>query len=211
MMLYKIISLTAFLICFVTLTYHFLRLVRLGPPKDYSQKKGNLSAAISYSFVGAMSPSKKESAYMHLPTYTAGLLYHFGTFVSLVLYFLFLFNVRLANSIHWIIIFVLIASVLSGLGIFIKRTAVKKVRHLSNIDDYISNLIVTIFQLITLMALADGNYAPYYFIVTSLLFLYLPIGKLKHSLYFFAARYHLGFFYGWRGIWPLKETGKSNE
>jgi hypothetical protein len=52
--------------------------------------------------------------------------------------------------------------------------------------------------------LIKETFAPYYFICAGLLFLYLPLGKLKHSLYFFAARYHLGFFYGWRGIWPVK-------
>jgi hypothetical protein len=41
-----------------------------------------------------------------------------------------------------------------------------------------------------------------YFIAISLLFLYFPLGKLKHAIYFFAARYQLGFFYGWRGVWP---------
>jgi hypothetical protein len=60
----------------------------------------------------------------------------------------------------------------------------------------------------TLAALLDGAFAAYYFIFAGVLFLYLPSGKLKHSLYFFAARYHLGFFYGWRGIWPLKTHGQ---
>ncbi|MCI0472600.1 MAG: hypothetical protein L0Y76_03355 [Ignavibacteria bacterium] len=208
MTLYKIISLAAFLICSVILTFHFLRLIKLGPPKDYSHQRGNLKAAISFSFSGAMSPREKESAYMHLPTYTAGLLYHSGTFICFALYFLFLFNVRIADSIHWILIFVLIASGLSGLGIFVKRITVIKLKHLSNPDDYISNLLVTGFQIFTLIALVNETYTPHYFIFAAILFLYLPLGKLKHSLYFFAARYHLGFFYGWRGIWPLKSNGQ---
>jgi hypothetical protein len=32
--------------------------------------------------------------------------------------------------------------------------------------------------------------------------LYIPAGKLRHTVYFFAARYHLGYFFGWRGVWP---------
>jgi len=208
MTLYKTISLTAFLICLIILTYHFIRLIRLGSPKDYSSKRGNLKSAISYSLTGAMNPLKKESAYLHFPTYTAGLLYHSGTFICFALFFLFLFNIGFANSIQWILIFVLIASGLSGLGIFIKRITVKKLRHLSNPDDYISNLLVTGFQIFTLVMLVKETFSPYYFIFVSLLFLYLPLGKLKHSIYFFAARYHLGFFYGWRGIWPLKSHGQ---
>ena len=206
MTLYQIISLIAFLVCFLSLTYHFFRIIRLGSPKDYSYKSGNLKSAIVYSFVGAMNPLKKESAYLHLPTYTAGILYHIGTFISLALFFLFLFNIRLAYSLQWILICVLIISSFSGLGIFLKRISARKLRHLSNPDDYISNLIVTLFQTCTLIVLVKETISPYYFICVSLLFLYLPLGKLKHSLYFFAARYHLGFFYGWRGIWPVKSN-----
>ena len=207
--MYRIISLTAFLICFISLTYHLIRLIRLGLPKDYSKKTGNLKSAINYSFIGAMNPLQKESAYLHLPTYTAGILYHIGTFISIVLFFMFLFNISFAYSLHFILICVLIASSVSGTGIFLKRIIVKKLRFLSNPDDYISNMLVTAFQIFTLIALVIENFSPYYFICTGLLFLYLPLGKLKHSLYFFAARYHLGFFYGWRGIWPVKNQERT--
>jgi nitrate reductase gamma subunit len=45
-----------------------------------------------------------------------------------------------------------------------------------------------------------------YYFISIILFLYLPFGKLKHAVYYFAARYHLGFFYGWRNTWkPKKE------
>lgn len=206
MTLYQLISLTAFLICVISLTYHFIRLIRLGSPKDYSHKIGNLNSAIPYSFIGAMNPLKKESAYLHLPTYTAGILYHTGTFISIALYFLFLFNVNFANTLQLILMCVLLVTSVSGLGIFVKRTTVKKLRFLSNPDDYISNLLVTLFQIFTLVLLISESFAPYYFICTGLLFLYLPLGKLKHSIYFFAARYHLGFYYGWRGVWPAKKS-----
>ena len=209
MTLYRIISLIAFLICFISLTYHFFRLIRLGSPKDYSYKMGNLKSAVSYSLVGAMNPLKKESAYLHLPTYTAGLLYHIGTFISIAVFFLFLFHISFAYTFQWVLICMLITSSVSGLGIFLKRIIVKKLRFLSNPDDYISNLLVTAFQLFTLIVLVKETFTPYYFICAGLLFLYLPLSKLKHSLYYFAARYHLGFFYGWRGIWPVKSNGQT--
>jgi len=203
---YQLISLIAFLICFLSLSYHFFRLVRLGLPKDYSRKTGNLKSAVTYSFTGAMNPLKKESAYLHLPTYTAGILYHTGTFISIVLFFLFFFDIKLSYALRLILICVLIVSGISGIGIFIKRTMTKKLRLLSNPDDYISNLIVTEFQIFTLIVLFQESFIPYYFICAALLFLYLPLGKLKHSLYFFAARYHLGFYYGWRRVWPVKSN-----
>jgi len=188
----------------MSFSYHFIRIIRLGAPQDYSRQAGRVKAAIKYSFLGAMSPLKKESAYLHLPTYTAGLLYHFGTFVSILLFFLFFFNISPDGLLRWAMIAVLALSGVSGAGIFLKRVAVKKIRSLSNPDDYISNVLVTVFQFFTLGMLVKGSVSPAYFICASLLLLYGPLGKLKHSLYFFAARYHLGFFYGWRGVWPEK-------
>jgi hypothetical protein len=207
--MYRIVSLIAFLICFVSLAFHFIRLIRLGSPKDYSFKRGNLKSAVAYSFTGAMNPLEKESAYLHWPTYTAGILYHIGTFVSLIIFFLLLFNISITGALQWGLLCLLTVSGISGFGIFIKRIALKKLKSLSNPDDYISNLLVTVFQIFTLIVLINETFIPWYFISAGLLFLYLPLGKLKHSLYFFAARYHLGFFYGWRGVWPAKIHGKT--
>jgi nitrate reductase gamma subunit len=192
----------ALAICLISLLVHFVRLVKLGKPLDYSKKAGDLNAAIKYSYTGAMSPTKKESAYLHLPTYTAGILYHLGTFLSILLFFLLVFNVSIQGWLQWFIIGFLGLSVLSGFGIFIKRIVKQELRALSNPDDYISNLLVTAFQFFTGLVLFKLDFLPIFLVFTSLLLLYLPLGKLKHAIYFFAARYHLGYFFGWRGVWP---------
>jgi hypothetical protein len=208
MTMYRIFSLIAFVICCISLAFHLIRLIRLGSPKDYSLKRGNLKSAVAYSFTGAMNPREKESAYLHFPTYTAGILYHIGTFLSLIIFSLSLFSVSITGVFQWGFLCLLAASSISGLGIFIKRITLKKLKSFSNPDDYISNLLVTAFQISTLIVLVYESFIPYYFICAGLLFLYIPLGKLKHSLYFFAARYHLGFFYGWRGVWPAKSHGQ---
>jgi hypothetical protein len=203
---YHSLASAALVVCLISLSYHFTRLLRLGPPKDFSVRRGNLKPAIIYSFLGAMNPRKKESAYLHLPTYAAGLFYHAGTFTSIVLYFLFFFNFHIEGSLRWGIISLLAVSGACGIGILAKRTAVRRLRHLSNLDDYVANILVTLFQFLTLALLVKEVFAPFYFLCVSLLLLYLPFGKLKHALYFFAARYHLGLFYGWRGVWPLRKS-----
>ena len=203
---YHYLTLAALLVCLTGFSYHFIRLVRLGAPKDYSRRRGDSMSGITYSVLGAMSPVKKESAYLHLPTYAAGILYHLGTFASLCLLFLSLLNITLNGSVKWALIGLLAVSGLSGVGILLKRVMVKPLRALSNPDDFVSNLLVTVFQLLTLLILVEKTYVPFYFLFASFLLLYLPISKLKHALYFFAARYHLGLFYGWRGIWPIKRS-----
>ena len=203
---YYWLALASLAICVGSLLFHTIRLIKLGKPKDYSNPIGKPSAAIPYSFTGAMSPTKKESAYLHMPTYTAGILYHLGTFLSIFIFLIMLLQIPITGLASWIIFGFLMITGVSGLGILIKRMVKPQMRALSNPDDYISNLLVTIFQFITALALIESTIIPLYFIVASLLLLYVPLSKLKHTIYFFAARYHLGYFFGWRNVWPPKQT-----
>lgn len=208
MNIYLSLAVFSLLVCIVSLIYHLIRLIRYGKPKDYSQERGDTRSAIMYAYTGAMNPMKKESAFMHLPTYTAGILYHLGTFLSIFLFVLFLFKLEPFGWLRWAIVGFLILSGISGFGILVKRISKQQLRALSNPDDYISNFLVTLFQLVTALTLYQVRYFPLYFIIASILLLYLPLGKLKHTVYFFAARYHLGYFFGWRGVWPPKQSGE---
>jgi hypothetical protein len=193
--------------------WHFFRLIRLGKPKDLSEKSGNLLRAEAYSYTIAMLPKQKESAYLHLPTFIAGILFHVGTFIGLFLFIVFFF-VDPALFREWLVLaiavllvsFYLIISAVSGFTLLFKRLLLKKIRTLSTMDDYLSNFLTTLFQLATAFYLIfPDDAAIYYYICASILLLYLPVGKLRHAVYFFAARYHLGFFYGWRNSWPPKK------
>jgi hypothetical protein len=206
---YHWIAIVSLGICLITSSVLFIRLVVLGKPVDFSDPAGTISPSVRYSFTGAMSPLKKESAFLHLPTYTAGIFYHLGTFLSIALFFLILGNVSLPNILTFPIALFLLFSFACGTGILIKRIIKKGLRDLSAPDDYLSNLLVSIFQFMTAFVVVVHQLYPAYFLLSSLLLLYFPLGKLKHALYFFAARYHLGFFYGWRGTWPPDKPGKE--
>jgi hypothetical protein len=132
------------------------------------------------------------------------MIYHIGTFISIALFFCYLFKAEFGDTVNLILSCLLVVSTASGLGIFIKRIFKKELLSISNPDDFISNLLVTVFQAITVVYI-NFNTPIAYFLLSSLLFLYLPLGKLKHTIYFFAARYQLGFFYGKRDVWPPKE------
>jgi hypothetical protein len=194
----------------ISSSVHFIRLVLLGKPVDYSSPAGKIAPSIKYSFTGAMNPLKKETAYLHLPTYLAGIFYHLGTFLSIALFFLIFANVSFPYILSFLIALFLLISFACGTGILIKRMVVKGLRDLSAPDDYISNLLVTFFQLVTGYVFVWHQLYPVYFFLSSLLLLYFPLGKLKHAIYFFAARYHLGFFYGRRGTWPQKKHERES-
>jgi nitrate reductase gamma subunit len=205
---YYLLAIISLSVCLLSCIYHTYRIISLGNPPEYARRAGHVGKAVQYSFTKAMSPKVKESAYLHLPTYLAGIVYHIGTFLAIFLFILSLFNIWLSGWMMWIAAAVLMAAGISGLAILVKRISKHELRSLSNPDDYISNILVTAFQLVSTLALIIPAYAPVYFIVASMLLLYFPLGKLKHAVYFFAARYHLGFFYGWRNVWPPKPIKK---
>lgn len=106
----------------------------------------------------------------------------------------------------------LLVSTCCGIGMFIKRVTTKEMRYLSNPDDYISICLVTFFLFTSALAMLFPLVSftkPLVFIVATIVFCYIPFGKLRHFLYFFSARYHLGAFYGKRGVWSMKKN-KNN-
>jgi hypothetical protein len=210
---YHYMGFACLLICIGACVLHFIRLVRLGKPKELSEKSGSIPRAEVYSYTVAMFPREKESCYLHLPTYIGGVLFHIGTFIGLFLFLVFFF-VEPALFREWLLLAIavllvclyLVVSAISGIALLLKRLLLKKLRTLSTLDDYLSNLLTTSFQIVTAFYLYFLNdAATYYYIFASILLLYLPVGKLRHAVYFFAARYQLGFFYGWRNSWPPKK------
>ena len=203
MSVYHWILVGGFTICFLSCLSLFIKVIQTSKLKPYSKPLGKRVPAILYSLTGAMSPAKKETAYLHLPTYTAGILFHLGTFCSFIIIVLQFFNITFGFS-GIIAVFLFITSG-SGLFILVKRMVMKKMRSLSNPDDYFSNLLVTLFHLIAGLALIRVVSQPMFFLYGTVLFLYIPVGKLRHTVYFFTSRFHLGLFYGWRGVWPAKK------
>ncbi|HNW72525.1 MAG: hypothetical protein PHP04_02860 [Bacteroidales bacterium] len=201
---YQYLTLISLLFCCIVCLMHLFRLIRLGSPVDYATPGVKTGPAIAYSFTGAMSPVKKESAYLHLPTYTAGILFHLGSFLSMIILAVHLFSPIITGFLSWPVAVFLFASGTCGISILVKRIIKSSLRNLSSPDDYLSNILVTLFQLATALSLILPAAGPVYFVVSAILFFWFPVGKLRHALYFFAARYHLGLFYGRRGVWPPK-------
>lgn len=196
---------SAFL-CITLLTAKQVNLIKLGLPIELSQPNGSVKEGIIYSFTGAMSPKAKESAYMHLPTYLGGIVYHIGTFVSLIL---FPFILLLADKIErvpdmflYITAAALTISSMAGAGIIVKRLVTDSLRCFSSADDYVSNILTTAIQVVTALMLIDAVGPVLYYTTAALLFVLMPFGKTKHLHYFFFARVNLGYFYGRRGTWP---------
>ncbi len=203
---YVYTAIAALLICVAAFVLQFFHLIRMGTPKDLSEIGGDTKRGVVYSFTKAMMPKHKESAYLHMPTYAAGLIYHMGTFLSLALFVVIVIlsfaRVEIPVIIQIIIALILFMTSASGFAVLIKRMVKKELKYISGPDDYISNLLTTLFQLFSALYLILPSTELLYFVFAALLFLWMPVGKTKHLLYFFFARYHLGYYYGWNGTWP---------
>jgi hypothetical protein len=195
---------TGFTVFFISALYFFFTVMIKKGIADPSKSKGNISSAVIYSFTGAMSPKKKESTYLHLPTYAAGMIFHIGTFLSFLWLIILVFNIRLNLILIYLSAAFIVLASICGVGILIKRISKNELRQLSNPDDYISNILVTAFQIITASTLYFQFPYSLLFVYAAVLFIYMPIGKLRHSIFFFTSRIHLGKYFGKRGVWPVK-------
>ncbi len=205
MTIYHWFVLLGFFVFSANFLFQLFSLLNLKKYHDPSTARGSALIGIIYSFTSGMSPFKKESAYLHLPTYFAGITFHLGTFLSFVFLFFHFFNYQFKPPYVEMFGIFLVITALGGFSILIKRIVSKKLKKMSHPDDYASNLFVTTFQVLSIASLFFSNAVPYLFIFATILFLYLPFSKLRHSLYFFTSRIQVGSFLGKRGVWSSKE------
>jgi hypothetical protein len=157
---------------------------------------------VLYSLTGAMMPWRKETASRHPVSYLLGIGYHAGIFLSFAWLALLYFGAGLPQAIASASGVFLWPAAFCGVALLVKRIATPPMRYLSNPDDYVSNLAATGFVALTAAALRHESAVPGLFIYAGILLLYIPVGKLRHAVYFGLARVYLGIFYGRRGVWP---------
>ena len=58
------------------------------------------------------------------------------------------------------------------------------------------------------LALAAGTLLVAFYLVSAAMLIYLPLGKIRHCLYFFFSRTFFGKFFGRRGVLPHPEPAK---
>jgi len=168
-----------------------------GQRKLYSAPAGDPKAGVRYAFTKAMSPMAKESVRENLPSYLAGMAYHMGLFTALGLLVVALVRVALPAPLIWVARALLVAGFLGGLALLLKRALKAELRGLSHPDDYVANLLGTVF-----VALALTGPTTVWLLSAILLLLYVPLGKIRHCFFFFSTRAAMGAFFGRRGVFP---------
>lgn len=191
-------------ICLVSLVVLVVKTFSFGRKKLYARGKGNVTRGIVYAFGKGMMPWEKESAGKHLPSYAGGILYHLGIFPALLYLLAVVFNIPLPGTILFIIQILALAGAVAGAALLAKRIAAPGMRALSVPDDFYANLLVDLFLVLTFLQTLAPALTPYLFLSAIIMFLYIPLGKIRHCFFFFYIRILYGLFYGRRDIIPPK-------
>jgi hypothetical protein len=193
--------LASLLVCLASLAILVFRTRSYGKKVLHATPVAPAVRGIIFAFGAGMLPWEKESARRHLATYMAGIIYHLGVFAAVGLLTARLLLFKTPSAVPFLLI-LLAPGVAAGFFLLLKRLFSDIMRRLSVPDDYISNLLVNFFLLAAALDALTGAYTPYLYLSAIVLLLYIPLGKIRHCVFFFYARYLLGRFYGRRGTWP---------
>ncbi len=174
-----------------------------GSKKLYSRPAGKTRNGVLYAFGKGMAPWEKESTKKHLPTYFSGIIYHAGIFTAFFMLALRLISIDIIFP-DMVCIF-LALGLAAGIGLLIKRASLSYMKKISSPDDYISNLLVDFFVLSALLNTWVSAALPVFYLSAFILLAYIPMGKIRHCLFFFYSRVLFGKFFGRRGVYPPKK------
>jgi hypothetical protein len=173
-----------------------------GPRTLHSTPAGDPAKGVVYAFTKGMVPWAKESVRMNLPSYVAGMAFHTGVFTAFGLLVAALARLELPAFLVFLARVLTAAGAIGGFSLLAKRAIKPQLRGLSSPDDFVSNLLSSLFVALacaqTFRPALDGIWMA----EAVLLLLYAPLGKIRHCLFFFTTRYHLGAFFGRRGTFP---------
>ncbi|MDH3255771.1 MAG: hypothetical protein OEM62_12310 [Acidobacteriota bacterium] len=179
------------------------QLVRLPLPPEGGPRQGSTGRAVALSYASILSPWSMDSTRKWWGRWLAFGIYHVAILTAIVSSFAIpFFPALMTRPIR------LAAALLIGLGFvtgLIKlswRLRRPELRLVSTAEDYFTLLILDIWFVVAIPALvlASSNWEITYFILTSLLLIYVPFSKISHYVYWFFARYFFGIRCGRRGV-----------
>ena len=203
----SILKIGVILSCFVSLISLSILVTKtfsFGRKPLYAKSRQGGIRGIIYAFGRGMMPWEKESAAKHLPTYIAGIVYHIGIFASLFYLFALVFSLESSKTLVFLLRLCFILALLSGFALLGKRILFPIMKKISCPDDFFANVIVDLSLVLAFVCTYTSSSAPLFFLLATIMFLYVPVGKIRHCFFFFYSRILFGLFYGRRGVLPPK-------
>lgn len=186
--------------------YHrYLETKRRLLPADKSPLKGNPTHGIAYAFTTGMLPWTKESTRLHMLAYLRGIVFHVGIFAALGALIISPFWGFLPQPLMLLLATVLGVGSLLGAAGGVMRIAEHNLRALSLPDDHFAVWLATLFMAVTALGVLNEALRIPMYLVTAVTLIYIPLGKIRHCLYFFFSRTFFGKFFGRRAVYPHPE------
>jgi hypothetical protein len=180
-----------------------------GGRKDGSVKAGSPGKGVIYNFTIVMTPARKEIVRNHPMKFVIGVFMHVGIFIAVAKLLVVL--VSPGSGPLWSAALgpVIVAAGVCALFLFARRVFNPEMRSISCFDDYAAILITLgLLGLVGLHEFGIVNGAVL-LIYAAFFFFYMPLGKLRHALFFFIARADYGRRLGYRGIYPAVRGAKE--
>ena len=194
----------SFLISIISLSILVLKTFSFGKKPLYAKPQGKSIKGIFYAFGRGMMPWEKESVRKHLPTYMAGIMYHTSIFTALFYLISIVCSFGLPGHIVSLFRLLFVLGSISGFSLLFRRIFLPHMKIISCPDDFASNIIVSLFLISALVNTYFVQSTRLFFVIAIFLFLYIPVGKIRHCFFFVYVRILFGLFYGRRGVLPPK-------
>ena len=189
----------------IVLVLQLLHTRSFGTRPAFAPAAGNARRGLVYAFGPGMAPAAKESTRTHPFVYLIGLSYHLGIFTALavLLWTLAVGGDAARPALPRSIALALVSiGAAAGLLLMLRRLRAAHLRAISVPDDYVANLLTTAAIALAGACLLWPRAEAAFLVSAMLLLAYAPLGKIRHCLFFFASRAHLGRHYGRRGTFP---------
>ncbi len=208
MLIFQLLALAGLIAGLFGIYLRYAETKRRALPADKSPIKGNVSHGITYAFSTGMMPWAKESTRIHMIAYLRGIGFHIGIFTAIGAVIISPVWGLLPPLLSWTLVFVLTLGAILGAAGGIMRIAEHNLRGLSLPDDHFAIWLTTLFITVAGLAVINKAFMIPMYIISAVTFVYVPLGKIRHCLYFFFSRIFFGKFFGRRAVFPHPEAVK---
>jgi hypothetical protein len=208
MLIFQLLALAGLIAGLYGITIRYTETKHRALPADHSPVKGDIPGGIRYAFTTGMMPWAKESTRIHMLAYLRGIGFHIGIFAAIGAVIISPFWKFLPPFLSWTLFWVLTLGAILGAAGGIMRVVEHNLRGLSLPDDHFAVWLTTFFIAFTGLAVLNEAFLVPMYLVSAVTFVYVPLGKIRHCLYFFFSRLFFGKFFGRRAVFPHPEVVK---
>ena len=176
--------------------------VRKGAKREYSTATGSPWRGVLYSFTGAMLPWRKETVSLHRFEFLIGILMHAGIVWALAALAALIVRPQTGLALLRPGLAVFLLSFAAALFLLVRRAHSSLLRSFSAPDDYVAVVATALFLLAAALGAVRPASVDLFLAAGFPLLLYVPLGKLRHAVFFFLARGAYGMKLGHRGVYP---------